>query len=104
MEMDNYHLVMYRRGPNWTAHLTPELERIGREHVNYQMALRRAEKAATVGLFTNTDLSGSLRSMSILRTDSFDEARIIAESDPAVQAGLLAVEVHAIAVPRGAFD
>jgi uncharacterized protein YciI len=38
--------------------------------------------------------SGDLRGMCVYRVDSEAEARSLAEGDPAVQAGRLAVEVH----------
>jgi uncharacterized protein YciI len=44
---------------------------------------------------------GRLRGIFVFRVDSLDEARNLTQTDPAVQAGRLALELHPWLVPEG---
>jgi len=44
---------------------------------------------------------GRLRGIFVFKVASIDEARALAATDPAVQAGRLALQIHAWVVPEG---
>jgi uncharacterized protein YciI len=44
---------------------------------------------------------GTLRGIFVFRVGSLDEARKLSETDPAVQAGRLALDIHPWLVPEG---
>jgi len=83
---------MLRRpdAPRWYDEET--LERIQREHLAYLESLRAAGHVVTNGPVLDPP-DESLRGLVFYRTGSLDEARRLAEQDPAVLAGRLAVEV-----------
>ena len=44
---------------------------------------------------------GHLRGVSVFRVGSLEEAKALAEDDPAVRAGRLVIELHPWMVPKG---
>lgn len=83
------YVVIMRQGPRWVPG-KPSSGQVGFvEHRAYMHELDRAGLIAFGGPFT--DDPGAL---AVLRAGSLDDARLIAESDPAVLAGWRTVEVH----------
>jgi uncharacterized protein len=79
------------------------LEQIQREHVAYQASLREAGRVVTNGpVRDQTD--ESLRGLTIYRTGSLEEARRLAEEDPAVRAGRLEVDIMWWYCPAGTMN
>ena len=100
MELESFELVMLRRPPSPTAYDDQTLERIQAEHLAYHAALREQGKIVTNGpVVDQPDVS--LRGLTFYRVGSVDEARRLAEQDPSVQAGRLAVEVMQWWCPPG---
>ena len=100
MDLEAFELVMLRRPPDARSYDEGELERIQREHLAYHARLRASGQVATNGPVLNQP-DESLRGLTFYRTGSLQEARRLAEADPAVQAGRLMVEVMTWYCPPG---
>ncbi len=90
-EMTLYYLALLSRGPKWTPEQTPEVERIQAEHMKNIQKMAGDGKLVAAGPITD---GGQLRGIFILAVRSIEEAKSLAEGDPAVKSGRLAVEVH----------
>src|ERR1700687_3088469 len=99
-EFDKYALVLLRRGPKWSPQQTPESERIQQEHLGHLRKMWETGKLVVAGPFSDQP-DPTLRGLCLYRVDSLDEARRWAQSDPAVQAGRLAVEAMTWYVEKG---
>ena len=77
-----------------------ELERIQREHLAYHAGLREAGHVVTNGPVDGQP-DPSLRGLAFYRTGSLERSRQLAEDDPAVRAGRLAVEIMTWYCPPG---
>ena len=76
------------------------LDRIQREHLAYLTELRVAGHVVTNGPVDEPP-DPSLRGLAFYRTGSLEESRQLAENDPAVRAGRLAVEIMTWYCPPG---
>jgi uncharacterized protein YciI len=94
-----YHFAFLLRGPEWTPGQTPELERLQEAHLANIRRLAETGKLVVAGPFSD---DGPLRGVFVFKTETLDEAKTLADSDPAVQAGRLALEFHPWLVPAGA--
>jgi uncharacterized protein YciI len=99
MDMSTYYACLLLKGPAWTAAETPELERLQERHLAHLTELRASGKLLVAGPCID---GGNLRGISIFKTASLEEARILAQADPAVQAGRFVVELHTWMAPGGA--
>lgn len=90
-EMTTYQVAFLRKGPKWTPGETPELQKLQEAHLAHIRAMGESGKLLVAGPFSD---GGDLRGMFIFRLDSLEEARALAEQDPAVKAGRLALEWH----------
>jgi uncharacterized protein YciI len=100
MELEAFELVLLRRPPDAPRYDEATLERIQDEHVAYHRTLREAGSVVTNGPVTE-QADESFRGLTFYRTGSLEQARRLAEADPAVQAGRLAVEVVRWLCPAG---
>jgi uncharacterized protein YciI len=100
MELESYELVMLRQPAEPAAYDEATLGRIQAEHLAFHDRLR--EEGLVV---TNGPLLGppdpKLRGLTFYRVGSLDEARRLAEQDPAVRAGRLVVDVVQWLCPAG---
>lgn len=96
--MVNYQFGLLVRGPKWTAEQTPELQRLQADHLAHIRKMADSGKLVAAGPLGNSDY---IRGILIFRADSMDEARAMAEADPAVKAGRLALELHPWMAARG---
>ncbi len=86
------------RGGKWTPEKTPATEELQRAHLANIGRLAKLNKLVVAGPFgDNTPLRGIF----VFRVASIDEARELAATDPAVQAGRLKIEMHPWVVPEG---
>jgi uncharacterized protein len=92
MELEAFELVLLRRPASAPDYPDEELERIQREHLAYHASLRAAGHVVTNGP-VDEQPDPSLRGLAFYRTGSLEQARQLAEADPAVRAGRLAVEI-----------
>jgi uncharacterized protein YciI len=90
-EMTTYYVGFLLRGPKWTSERTPETDRIQAAHLANIQKLAQEGKLLLAGPFTD---DGDLRGMFVFRVGSLDEAKALAGTDPAVQAGRLKIELH----------
>jgi uncharacterized protein YciI len=92
------YLAFLTRGDKWTAEKTPATEAIQKAHLANINKLADMKKLVVAGPFGD---NGRLRGIFVFKVASIDEARSLAATDPAVQAGRLALQIHAWVVPEG---
>jgi uncharacterized protein YciI len=97
-KMMTAYLAFLVRGDKWTPEKTPQTEAIQKAHLANIQRLADLKKLVVAGPFGD---NGTLRGIFVFRVDSIEEARTLAASDPAVQAGRLALQIHTWVVPEG---
>jgi uncharacterized protein YciI len=97
-EMTTYYVGLLYRGPAWTPERTPEVERLQEGHLANIRRLADEGALLLAGPFTD---GGDLRGMFVFRVGSMEEARALVDTDPAVKAGRLRVELHPWYSARG---
>lgn len=100
MELEAFELVLLRRPADAPPHDDATLERIQREHIAYHVALRESGRVVTNGPVSD-QADESLRGLTFYRVGSLEEAQRLAEQDPSVRAGRLAVDVMRWYCPAG---
>lgn len=100
MELESFELVLLRRPPEPTPYPDAEINRIQAEHLAYHARLRAEGVIVTNGPVIDQP-DASLRGLSFYRTGSIERSRALAESDPAVRAGRLIVEIMTWYCPPG---
>ncbi len=100
-EMAEYFIVFLRRGPKWTAEMTPEIEKVLEGHFANIKKLTAEGKLALAGPFFGQEGDSALAGLFIFRVDSIAEAIRLAEQDPGVQAGRFTFEAVAWYGPKG---
>jgi len=97
-KMTTAYLAFLIRGDKWTPEKTPATEAIQKAHLENINRLAEMKKLVVAGPFGD---NGRLRGIFVFRVASIEEARELAETDPAVKAGRLALIVHPWRVPEG---
>ena len=92
MDLEAFELVLLRRPADARDYPEAELDRIQAEHLAYHTALREAGQVVTNGPVEGP-ADPALRGLTFYRTGSVERSRELAEADPAVQAGRLAVDI-----------
>ena len=92
------YLAFLKRGEKWTPEKTPATAEIQKGHMANIQRLGQMKKLVVAGPFGD---EGQLRGIFVFRVGSLEEARALASTDPAVQAGRLALDIHAWIVPEG---
>src|SRR3954447_66991 len=100
MELEEFELVVLRRPERPTPYDDETLARIQDEHLAY-VAQLRADGVVAVNGRVVAQPDPSMRGLTFFRTGSLDEARRLAEADPAVRAGRMAIEVMHWWCPTG---
>ena len=90
-EMTTYYVGLLYRGPNWSPEDTPERRTIQEGHLANIQRLADEGKLILAGPFTD---GGELRGLFVFQVGSLEEAKALCDSDPAVKAGRLRVELH----------
>ena len=78
-------------GPSWSPEDTPERRTIQEGHLANIQRLADEGKLILAGPFTD---GGELRGLFVFQVGSLEEAKALCDSDPAVKAGRLRVELH----------
>jgi uncharacterized protein YciI len=98
IKMTTAYLGFLSRGPKWTPEKTPATEELQKAHMANIIRLAEMKKLVVAGPFGG---NGVLRGIFVFRVDSLDEAKQLAATDPSVQAGRLAIDMHPWLVPEG---
>ena len=91
-------LAFLTRGEKWTPEKTPATEEIQKGHMANINRLAEMKKLVAAGPFGD---NGRLRGIFVFRVASLEEAKALTATDPAVQAGRLAMDIHPWMVPEG---
>ena len=93
-----YYFCFLRRGAKWTAERTPETQKLQEAHMANINAMAKTGKLVIAGPF---EKAGEYAGVFVFKVGSLDEAKALAESDPAVKAGRLRTDVHPWLVGEG---
>ncbi len=97
LTMNTVYLAFLKRGPN-RAQPAAEAEEIQKAHIANIQRLAKLGKLVAAGPFGD---DGVLRGIFVFRVASLEEAQAFADTDPAVKAGRLVLELHPWQVPEG---
>jgi uncharacterized protein YciI len=103
VDLEAFELVLLRRPPDPPEYPDEVLDQIQAEHLAHLARLRESGRIVTNGPVVDQPDS-SLRGLAFYRTDSIEEARQLAEADPAVVAGRLSVEIMTWYCPPGSMS
>ncbi|HUE83296.1 MAG TPA: YciI family protein [Pyrinomonadaceae bacterium] len=98
LKMTTLYLGFLRRGDKWTPQSTPETQELQKAHLANIRKLWEMKKLVIAGPFGG---NGELRGIFVFKVDTLEEAKSLAETDPAVKAGRLAIAMHPWLVPEG---
>ena len=98
MKLTQMFLAFLTRGDKWTPERTPATEEIQKGHMANINRLADMKKLIAAGPFGD---NGRLRGIFVFRVGSLEEAKALTATDPAVQAGRLAMDIHTWMVPEG---
>ena len=98
LKMTQTFLAFLTRGEKWTPEKTPATEEIQKGHMANITKLAEMKKLVAAGPFGD---NGRLRGIFVFRVASLEEAKSLTATDPAVQAGRLAMDIHPWMVPEG---
>lgn len=101
MEFDTYQLVLLKRPAEPTEYPPERAQEIQAAHLGHLTRMAREGHLVAAGPFGDQE-DESLRGLALYRVGSLEEARRLAEQDPAVQAGRLEVEVMTWYTQKGA--
>lgn len=86
-----FHMALFKSGPQWTAENTAQKKEVMAQHVTYFKSLIDSGQAVIGGPLTD---KSEILGLYVLRAKSAVEALAWAQADPAVKAGYFAVEMH----------
>jgi uncharacterized protein YciI len=98
VKLTTAYLALLTRGAKWTPEKTPATEELQKAHIANIVRLADLKKLVVAGPFGD---NGQLRGIFVFKVASIEEARALTETDPAVQAGRLAIDLHPWMVPEG---
>ena len=102
MELERYSFVLLRRGPRAHEFSEEELDRLQGAHLGHLDAMKERGVMAVAGPFG--DQPDETWRGFCLYTVELEEARRLAESDPSVRAGRMAVDVFSWWTKKGAIS
>lgn len=100
MEFEQYQLVILRAGDNPPEISREQIMEIQKQHLAHLTAMGKSGKMVIAGPFGDQE-DKSFRGMCLYRVGSIEEARKLAEADPAVKAGRMKVQVMTWYVENG---
>ena len=102
MELERFSFVLLRRGPRAEEFSEEELEGLQTAHLDHLAEMHRLGVMAVAGPFSEQP-DETLRGFCLYTVD-LEEARTLAESDPSVRAGRIAVDVFNWWTLKGAIE
>jgi len=96
----SYYLGFLKRGPKFSPEDSPERQRIQEAHLKNIGRLHEMGKLVAAGPFLEDT---ELRGIFVFKTATMEEANELTNTDPAVQAGRLRIELYEWKVPGEAF-
>jgi len=103
MELDQCYIVFLRKGPNWTAEESPELNSLQEKHLEHLTKMVLSGKMAVAGPL-ETHSPSDLRGICIYFSQAFksiDELKTLVEQDPMVQIEHFMPEYFTWYFPKG---
>lgn len=101
MELDTFQLVLLKRPAERAELPEDEVNRLQAAHIAHLTRMAEEGHLVAAGPFGDQE-DESLRGLALYRVGSVEEARRLAEADPAVEAGRLEVEVMTWYTEKGA--
>ena len=98
VKLTTAYLAFLTRGEKWTPQQTPATAELQKAHMANIYRLAETKKLVVAGPFGD---NGQLRGIFVFKVATLAEARALADTDPAVQAGRLALDIHPWLVPEG---
>jgi uncharacterized protein YciI len=98
LKLTKMYLAFLTRGEKWTPEKTAATEEIQKGHMANINRLAEMKKLIAAGPFGD---NGRLRGIFVFRVDSLEEAKNLTATDPAVQTGRLAMDIHPWMIPEG---
>ncbi|HEU4593897.1 MAG TPA: YciI family protein, partial [Pyrinomonadaceae bacterium] len=98
LAMKEYVFGVLVRGPKWTKEVTAETKQLQAGHMANINRLAQAGKLVLAGPFEG---DGERRGVFIFKVPTIAEAQTLTDTDPAVAAGRLKIELHRWSVPEG---
>ena len=95
-DMAPYFVAIYVRGPRFMATQSPEHEALTRKHLSYIRQMIEQKKYVFAGPMLD---GGDKQGLAIVAAANAQDAKRIADGDPAVAAGHMAVELHPAMLP-----
>ncbi len=96
--MKEYVFGLLVRGPKWTKEVTEETKKLQAGHMANINRLAATGKLVLAGPFEG---DGDRRGVFIFKVPTIAEAQALTDTDPAVVAGRLKIELHRWSVPEG---
>ncbi len=90
-KMAQYFVGLIYRGPTWSPEVTEEVQELQAAHLANIGRLMESGEMVLAGPFTD---DGDLRGLFFYHVDTLEEAQALVDSDLAVKAGRLRVELH----------
>jgi uncharacterized protein YciI len=91
-----YFLGLLRRGPRWNETEGPKAAELLPRHLAYMREQSEAGRYLAAGpVLDESEFAGVL----LISAETLEAASAVAQNDPGVQAGRLAVEVHPVLLP-----
>jgi len=94
--MTTYYLALYVRGPKFMATDSPEHQALTKRHLSYIRRMIEEKKYMIAGPLVD---DGPHLGIAIVAAPNADEAKRIANGDPAIVAGHMAIEMRAALLP-----
>lgn len=88
--LTTYYMGFLYKGAKWTPEVTPETQEIQKAHLANIQRLAKDGKIVLAGPFLD---DGELRGIFLFKVSSIEEAKELANTDPAVKAGRLKIEI-----------